>query len=190
MVEPGLENGQPHYLGVVEQLGLAENTQAVDHELLIVVGKHLNAAAQLEVDDVDVAVGHDNHVSGAETALHILGGVDPLLYGEDGVLAAPPRLLDLALDEGNILVHGLQQLVRVVVGHGTAGALLEVLLDEVFGHRMACGTLGGVGALLILELLLQHQGGGAVQAAVRSRGGKSRVSGRHQSASTSRRRSA
>ena len=41
-----------------------------------------------------------------------------------------------------------------------------------------------------VELLLQRQGGRTVQAAVRSRGRKSRVCGRHQSASTSRRRSA
>ena len=155
MAESGLEDGQPHHLGVVEQLGLAENTQAVDHKLGVALGIHLHTPAQLKVDDVDVGVGHDDHVGGAETALHILGGIDPLLYGEDGVLADPPRLLDLALDEGNVLVHSLQQLVRVVVGHGAAGTLLEVLLDEMFGHRMASGALGGIGALLILELLLQ-----------------------------------
>ena len=90
-----------------------QDAEAVDHELRVFLGVYLDALAQLQVDDVHDLVRDDDHVGGAEAALHIRGNIHALLYQQDGRGAAAARVLDLAGDKGNVLVHRRQQFIRV-----------------------------------------------------------------------------
>ena len=175
IVQARLEDGQAHSLDVVERFGHVQDAEAVDHELRVFLGVYLDALAQLQVDDVHDLVRDDDHVGGAEAALHIRGNIHALLYQQDGRGAAAARVLDLAGDEGNVLVHRRQQFIRVELGSWANGLLAEVLADDMLCHGVAGGALGGVDALAFLELFFQQQRGRAVDTAVSRRGGESCV---------------
>ena len=101
-----------------------QHAQPVDHELRVFLGVNLHALAQLQVNDVSHFIGDDDHIRCAEAAVHILGSVDALFHQKHRALAFPACILDFANDEGHILIHRFQQLVLVVFGRGTGGALL------------------------------------------------------------------
>ena len=181
IVQARLEDGQAHSLDVVERFGHVQDAEAVDHELRVFLGVYLDALAQLQVDDVYDLVRDDDHVGGAEAALHIRGNIHALLHQQDGRGAAAARVLDLAGDEGNVLVHRRQQFIRIELGSWANGLLAEVLADDMLCHGVTGGALGGVDALAFLELLFQQQRGRAVDAAIGRRGGESCVELRHYS---------
>ncbi len=175
IVQARLEDGQAHGLDVVERFGHVQDAEAVDHELWVFLGVYLDALAQLQVDDVYDLVRDDNHVGGAEAALHIRGNIYALLYQQDGRGAAAARVFDLAGDEGNVLIHRRQQFIRIELGSWANGLLAEALADDMLSHGVAGGTLGGIDALAFLELFFQQQRGRAVDAAISRRGGESCV---------------
>ena len=119
-----LEDGHAHRLDVIERLGHVQHTQPVDHELRVFLRVNLHALAQLQVNDVSYFIGDDDHVRCAEAAVHILGSVDALFHQQYGAVTFPASVLDFTNDEGHILVHRFQQLVLVVFGRGSGGALL------------------------------------------------------------------
>ena len=119
-----LEDGHAHRLDVVERLGHMQHAQPVDHELRVFLCVNLHALAQLQVNDVGNLIGDDDHVRCAEAAVHILGSVDALFHQQYGAVTFPASVLNFANDEGHILVHRFQQLVLVVFGRGSGGALL------------------------------------------------------------------
>ena len=169
VIYTGLVNRQPDGFHIVEHLGHCQHSESIGHQLGIFHGTDFHAPPQLKVNNVNDLIRNDDHISRAEAVGSIVGNIDTLLHCKNRLFALTLGILDFTDDKGNIIIHGFQQVIRIVVRHRAFCAKFQVLLNEVFCQSVSGRAFCGIGTLLIGKLLSQHQGRGTVQGTMQSR---------------------
>ena len=125
MVQPGLDDGRPDSLKVIEIPEEGRSAQAVEPQLGVVLSLHSDPFAILQVDDLDRAAADDDGVRGPEALRHPAGQAELLLDHELRVLACRCQMF---LDGFSVEIGGLVHLAAVVFTGLDLSQLLVVVV--------------------------------------------------------------